>query len=326
MLEDFPYSVLECGAIAERLLALDSTGTVRAVFERSFYLEFRGDQYVCVGGSDIGPGPLNVLLQPLFVGRTGVLWPSLNDLAEIKGEQLWLGRRPFACSLRAGRASQVGEPAQWNHDTVCVGLKGFERLAPRLETGEGLFGLCREQPDVRSLSSIERHALVSTLHIAETIAASVVGTRDNFQIDLISRLLGLGPGLTPSGDDFLAGALIALRFLRLNDALGSLWSIIASVMDERTHPISRSHLRAAAQGYCAPSVEAALRCLTEGDLLNLPAAVNGVTKLGHTSGWDILTGIVVALQGFASGSKLHRSQRELIVGCKNWGHLPTMAS
>src|SRR4029079_8289987 len=113
------------------------------------------------------------------------------------------------------------------------------------------------------------------------------------------RLLGLGPGLTPSGDDLLGGALIALRFLQLDQLWAELWAIIASQMDARTHPISRAHLRAAAEGHCAPSLTAFLRAVTTRNIANLLDAIQGVTKLGHTSGWDILAGMVVVLRSFS---------------------------
>jgi len=64
-------------------------------------------------------------------------------------------------------------------------------------------------------------------------------------------------------------------------------------------------LRAAAQGYYAPPLAAALDGFASGNIANLPEAIQGVTKLGHTSGWDSLTGIVIVLRSYSKRMQTH---------------------
>ena len=101
--------------------------------------------------------------------------------------------------------------------------------------------------------------------------------------DLVAacRLLGgLGPGLTPSGDDALAGMLLAARLQRPGDEeyLVSLAETVA------THEISLAFLRWAARGQ---SVEAVHRLL-----LGDGRAGGELLALGHTSGADLALGLM----------------------------------
>ena len=59
-------------------------------------------------------------------------------------------------------------------------------------------------------------------------------------------LIGLGPGLTPSGDDYLGGMLVALRSLGRGAQADALWRWLEPRLASRTSAISAAHLAAAA--------------------------------------------------------------------------------
>ena len=65
----------------------------------------------------------------------------------------------------------------------------------------------------------------------------------------VSRLLGLGPGLTPSGDDFLGGIMIALNLIGRRDICSRLWVFILNQPTYLTSKISWTYLNAASQGF-----------------------------------------------------------------------------
>ena len=105
----------------------------------------------------------------------------------------------------------------------------------------------------------------------------------------ISRLIGLGPGLTPSGDDYLGGVLLALRAFHENEKAELLWNWLAPRLIEGTSALSAAHLAAAASGRGS---NALLQCI---DLLfeEKPDAARRLRALGavgHCSGWDSLAG------------------------------------
>lgn len=118
-------------------------------------------------------------------------------------------------------------------------------------------------------------------------------------------LIGLGPGLTPSGDDMLSGLLVALRHLgEAADAPGAVrladWLGAAVTYDARTRttPISATLLYCAARGQAGPEVVGVLRGVV--GLQPLEPAVHRLLRLGHTSGADLLLGIRIGLSAVLS--------------------------
>lgn len=111
-------------------------------------------------------------------------------------------------------------------------------------------------------------------------------------------LLGLGPGLTPSGDDVLVGLLAGLYVLGHRapgtPALDTLPVIARAVMEaapSRTTTLSRTLLRYSA---CGVAVEPLLDVLWNlGPEANVEALWQ-LQSIGHTSGHDMLAGAMVA--------------------------------
>jgi hypothetical protein len=109
-----------------------------------------------------------------------------------------------------------------------------------------------------------------------------------------SVLIGLGPGLTPSGDDLIAGVLIALRALARADTAEQLGAWALSLAATRTGTISSAHLAAAAAGEGPEPLHRALAAICAGDEAGLERAVDAVARIGHCSGWDALAGVALA--------------------------------
>ncbi|MFC7583476.1 DUF2877 domain-containing protein [Nonomuraea antimicrobica] len=119
------------------------------------------------------------------------------------------------------------------------------------------------------------------------------------------RLVGLGPGLTPSGDDVLAGLLVALR--HLGAAAGTRravwladWLAATVTYDARTRttPISATLLHCAAKGEASPEVIAVLRGVAGRQALE--PALRRLHRLGHTSGADLAQGVTIGVRAVLS--------------------------
>jgi hypothetical protein len=108
----------------------------------------------------------------------------------------------------------------------------------------------------------------------------------------VRGLLGRGSGLTPSGDDALAGALLVAHALGLGVAL-------AAVVRRRlgaTTAVSAALLSAAADGFAARSVVTLVDAAVAGDALGVRAALPAVLSIGHSSGADLVVGVGAALE------------------------------
>ena len=127
-----------------------------------------------------------------------------------------------------------------------------------------------------------------------TVAAAGV-TADARWDALVLGLLGLGPGLTPAGDDLLAGLLVGLATRPdLRDPLAAAVSRHAA---QRTTWLSAELLRHASAGLAMPAVVAVADALAgHGDDAALTRSVPRLLAVGHTSGTALARGLLLAAQ------------------------------
>jgi Protein of unknown function (DUF2877) len=105
----------------------------------------------------------------------------------------------------------------------------------------------------------------------------------------VVRLLGRGPGLTPAGDDVLAGFLIGARAFGLE--VGVMRARLATLAPARTTALSAALLWHAARGDCVDELAAVTAQLAgEGS----PGTVGRLLAVGHTSGAALAIGLVAA--------------------------------
>ena len=115
-------------------------------------------------------------------------------------------------------------------------------------------------------------------------------------------MVGLGPGLTPSGDDFLGGLLFAAHFLHCAypttfpraeaDRSGLLdWA------RTRTHPISYAIFSDLVMGHGPEPLHELVDTLLRGgeDPFQAVNAAVRLAKIGHSSGWDMLAGFLTGM-------------------------------
>jgi len=245
-------SLLVAGRFA-REAASQGMGEVCAVFRRSFYLRFPGERYACIGDASLGCGPLNALVDELQL-------PSIGER--------------FALSLEG---AQSWAPAALAPDATPE-VKALRAAARGRVPSEGLGGLV-----VDAHNALSGHAQPAL----DAIDRWLVG---NALDDDAQALIGLGPGLTPSGDDYLGGVLIALHQLGRKPQAQGLWRWLEPRL-VRTSAISGAHLAAAAAGEGHEALHRCLDalCTRAPDWTAVLAALDGV---GHCSGWDSLAGVV----------------------------------
>jgi len=107
----------------------------------------------------------------------------------------------------------------------------------------------------------------------------------------LENLLGLGPGLTPAGDDALGGAALALRSCGRTADADALRDFLAARIATATSAISAAHLRAALDGAGAQALHTILADIVQGRMPDLAP----LDVIGHSSGYDALAGIVAVL-------------------------------
>jgi hypothetical protein len=113
----------------------------------------------------------------------------------------------------------------------------------------------------------------------------------------LHRMLGTGPGLTPSGDDFATGFFLGFGFSARGRRQQSFLRDLTRATLAQTHDstdVSRACFEHAAAGrFSAP-----LTCLVESIAThadNLPARLADVLAMGHSSGRDAAFGVLSGL-------------------------------
>jgi len=252
------FTARVAGRFARQALA-GCEGEVCAVFRRSFYLRVPGERYVCVGDASLGRGPLNVLIEELEE-----FWPPQHGermSVALEGAQSWSPRplaRP-AANAQALRRAAAGRVPDAGLGCLVVGANNALSV--------------HAQPAIEALGA---------WLAGNTLSREAEG------------LVGLGPGLTPSGDDYLAGMLVALRAFGRPAQADSLWRWLAPRLAGRTGAISAAHLEAASAGEAHEALHACLENLAGADDA-WDEALGRINSVGHCSGWDGLAGALAVL-------------------------------
>ncbi len=161
---------------------------------------------------------------------------------------------------------------------------GFSALLPHL------LGLAERGDIHRDQETVLQSVLLVRRALWERDVAAVV--------DGLSGLLGVGRGLTPSGDDFIIGLLLVLNRWRVGSwpqsGLRRLNQEVTGAAYQRTTRLSANMIECAALGEADERLVALADCIFVGDPPEAEC-VSRVVGWGASSGTDALTGMAVAV-------------------------------
>lgn len=143
--------------------------------------------------------------------------------------------------------------------------------------------------------------------IYELCSAYINDKKEN-ALDAASALIGLGQGLTPSGDDFLMGflsALIRVCYPGQNpEMLKYLQNYLPEQIKDRTSAVSEAYLLAMLDGKLSERLENFLQTFCTAEKHDVERTAEILRNTGCTSGVEILIG---CLTGFMVQSKKYMS-------------------
>lgn len=112
-------------------------------------------------------------------------------------------------------------------------------------------------------------------------------------------LLGLGQGLTPSGDDFLMGLMVAFATVEENVFNQKEWAKhVLEKAETKTNLISYQSLKYAERGEARARIGLFIQTLFTGNVRAVERDLKSIIDIGSSSGTDISWGIVRGLQLF----------------------------
>jgi len=256
------------------------------VFDRTSYLRMPGGALVCIGGPELVAGPINVRCDAWPDPVEAVLRPGMATF--VTGTRVRVGTS-FVMRIEAARRWQPPDGGVAEFAGLRRRLDSFRRAVGEQAPADSL---CRPALAGATVDAVARAAAPALLALSGWLARCVVEPEAGAPAPAIAGLLGLGPGLTPCGDDLLVGVLVALAAWRRDAAVRALGGLLAPQLAHATSEISAAHLRAAIEGEAVEPIHRCIGALTEegGDP---QACLDALARYGHTSGWDALAGVLL---------------------------------
>jgi hypothetical protein len=270
------------------LLAPDSsrtcTGLLLGAFERACDIWLPPSGVVAVVSEAIGDGPFNVVVGR---GKDALAAIALGDPVDLADGCLTIG--PVTVDLHPAVA---WDPAP-----------DWAQLRARLDVVRSTVPVVCEALETHTNPLL---AMALGREPAGPLATAIQEATPGFQVGwtddygavgrAAARLAGLGPGLTPAGDDFLLG-LLAWAWLTHPSPLAFGW-VVSSAAIPRTTALAGAWLQAAASGHLAAPWHRFLEALAaDASGSELQADLNAILAHGATSGADALAGFLWLAQG-----------------------------
>jgi hypothetical protein len=109
---------------------------------------------------------------------------------------------------------------------------------------------------------------------------------------ITSRLAGLGVGLTPTGDDYILGGLLAAWIIYPPNVIGIFSGEIANTAVSLTTSLSAAWLKSAGKGEAGILWHDLFDALFSTNSASTQSAIDKILSVGETSGLDSLSGFI----------------------------------
>lgn len=280
----------------QRRMASDLNGRVHSVFRHAVNFLMEDDCFVTLMFSGKPLCPEGIVVSPdAFLKRTaGILQLSADGLLPfMQGEAVclkenWLLSKAFAIDLNDAESVELSLSGCAVSDVVQQRLTQW--LLEQLDKHGLLTGLRRDACCDHENISAFREGLLETMSQPDLDRA----VRFEIFSRQLNQFIGLGEGLTPSGDDFLVGLLWAL-WVGEADRLSGFETFLYAVQSilHKTNDISAQMLRFAMHRRFTEPLVALARV---SDPKDCTGVFKRIAAFGHTSGFDTLCGILVGLK------------------------------
>lgn len=219
--------------------------------------------------------------------RNGILRFQDSPLSiTLRGAHIWNGRLSAVIDIQKP-ATERAWSITWK------ALNKQQKLKQTDLIGSDLFKANAGSVLTRKLSQPVQRLIAATEQLDSQAAA-----------DAVTEMIGLGPGVTPSGDDLLLGYLAGLWSTSAQeqqrlDFLSKFGQSLSALIKE-TNEISRTYLYYAIKREFSSSMLALVNAISDGEESKLLSTAKEAMRVGHSSGLDSVTGLLIGMTAWDS--------------------------
>jgi hypothetical protein len=258
--------------------------TVHSRFQRAVNFS-NGRHLVFLLNREIGVGPLNIVLAGAGSRQALACVSCLRveeHLLEVDGIRFNVDRS--ACCYHSDFTFQ-----DYNCGCLASNLALFRQLLAETSAANSLAFLIAAERVGNFTSAVERAFVSRIQRGAEQIFEGSL-------LEGVAMLKGCGAGLTPSGDDFIAGVLLGLHLvqqLRQREMCQVIDAIFRAAIGHNI--FSNTFLELASRGLLFEKMRRLIMVMLGGEADTVRAAALDLFAIGATSGADLGTGFLMTL-------------------------------
>jgi hypothetical protein len=149
------------------------------------------------------------------------------------------------------------------------------------------------------IASSQRALLATTSSITNSLVSALASVVLPASFIAAQQLAGLGQGLTPTGDDFILGAILATWIIHPIEVARVLAEGIANTAAPLTTSLSAAYLKSAGRGEAGILWHNFFDALSAVDSSAIQLQITKLLSIGETSGADALAGFFGTLISYA---------------------------
>ena len=265
-----------------------------------------GREIIAVVDEEVGRGPVNIVVRGF-------------DLTEVKNlriddETIRIGERFFPYDRSNIFNSRINH-GRIDKEKLTGNLPYFEEALLDFSSPQSLAFLIDPDRKIYFKTGFEKNFVTA---VCDAVGLIFAGDDYPFKpggkfIAGIKKIKGVGFGLTPSGDDFIAGLLAALNLLESLDGKDrKVLKREAAAAARGGNLLSNSFITLARDGFFFERFQRLISTLLRGNKNQIRAAAKNLLAHGETSGSDMGVGFLMTLKFFPSGKKF--SDSDLVEG------------
>lgn len=263
---------------------LENSHTLRVlhIFDRACNLINEKHEVVSVVTGEIGNGPFNLVVENaiLFTRNITLQSPISYNVSHLQIDNI---------IVQTHHAQLWDAHPNW-------GTFHYKR-GPILQRVKEL----AEYPFVPILQFFAKHPHKGTSSLSSSLALADLPSA----VHAAKKLAGLGPGLTPSGDDYIMGALYAGWIIHPKEIAERIAKEVATETAPLSTSLSGAWLKAAGNGEAGIAWHAFLEALAAGEPSAVEIQFSNILSIGATSGSDAMAGFIDTVMFYAELERKH---------------------